>query len=472
MDKFSKFLFVFLSLLMSSEVFGQCPPSPRTANNTSYTITGDCVINGNLSLRKGNLTINPGGSLTVTGGFVSENGNNIMTINTDGEFIVEGAFDIGGGVVNISGGDLTIGTDPLSTSAGSYSSSSGNGTLSLTDNGSLTVWGDYTSGTNATTNFTEGTATIKGDYNNNGNGSIAAGGLVKVEGDFNNTAANADLSITGGLSVGGNLDLGGNTTTISGAGAVVSAGSISNPPAADIAVNDGGTIYVQDGTTLSDGIISFNPAPTDGDCANNCCGSLCNTVGDNLSGTGNETLPILLSSFDLVKKETYVEIQWVSQTELNNDFYELERAVGGSEFSVIAKIDGAGNSQSPIAYSYQDYINNDGLVYYRLKQTDFDGKFEYFDIKTIDASDLRASKLKIMPNRAKSGSRVKIVGLPASDEPVELRLFDLAGRNSFQIEMDFEFGQHSFVIPNIQSGVYILIGQEYGIQIRERLMVQ
>ncbi|MEQ8238444.1 MAG: hypothetical protein RIA69_04485 [Cyclobacteriaceae bacterium] len=423
MFKFSKFFFGFLVLFFSSEVFGQCPPSG--GGSFTGTITTTCVVNGNLEQGNGDLTIGAGGNLTINGSFLIDN----------------------------------------------------NRTFTVTGGGVFTTTGDFTSGKNADLQFLDGEINIGGNLDSQGNGTIDADGVVKVTGDF--TTGGGDINIGGGLAVGGTATFnsnGASSTVNVEPGAVIQATTLVNDLADNnFTIEEGGTIYVPNGIPTSPTIV-LEGTPKDNNCLNNCCGAQCTPEGsgggDALTGTGNEVLPIQLSSFDLVKKETYVEIQWVSQTELNNDFYELERAVSGAEFSVIAKINGAGNSQSPIAYSYHDYINNDGLVYYRLKQTDYDGKFEYFDIKTIDASDLSASKIKIMPNSARSGSRVKIVGLPVSDGRVELQLFDLAGRNSFQIEIELELGQHSFVMPNIQSGIYILVGEAYGIQIRERVIAQ
>ncbi|MEQ8238443.1 MAG: hypothetical protein RIA69_04480 [Cyclobacteriaceae bacterium] len=396
MGRLGAFFLGFILLLISSEVFGQCPAEIPTSGGTisaTVTLTTDCVVTVTgpqveLLLTNKNLTIAAGASLTVIGDFRITNGGGRITVN---------------GILDVSG------------------------------------------------NFT-----------NEGNGDIGANGIVKVGGDFT-LGGQSTLTVSGGLSVVGTVDLtSGKTATITG---VLSAGTLTGTTPVSV---DGGTIYVENGIPAT---VTLVGTPPDADCTNNCCGTNCNTGGTDLSDTGNETLPIELSSFDVIARDTYVEIQWVSQTELNNDFYELERAVSGAEFSVIARLEGAGTSRTPISYSYQDYSSIVGLVYYRLKQTDYDGEYEYFDVKAFDASGISVRRIQIMPNRAQSGNKIKIAGLPILDESIRLQLVDLSGKNSFNIEIRPDFGQNAFVVPNVNSGVYILIGEAYGLEIRKRMII-
>lgn len=92
-------------------------------------------------------------------------------------------------------------------------------------------------------------------------------------------------------------------------------------------------------------------------------------------------LPIELVDFNGTNYYDHNLLTWVSATELNNHFYTLERSVDGFNWSEITYIDGAGTSSTPIFYSYKDYTYiKDVTNYYRLKQTDFNGNFEYFKI--------------------------------------------------------------------------------------------
>lgn len=92
-------------------------------------------------------------------------------------------------------------------------------------------------------------------------------------------------------------------------------------------------------------------------------------------------LPIELVEFNGVNYYDHNLLTWVSATEINNHFYTLERSVDAFNWSEITYVDGAGTSSTPILYSYKDYTYIKEVTnYYRLKQTDFNGNFEYFKI--------------------------------------------------------------------------------------------
>jgi len=78
-------------------------------------------------------------------------------------------------------------------------------------------------------------------------------------------------------------------------------------------------------------------------------------------------------------------LEWITSSEINNDFFTLERSTDAIHFEAISTINGAGNSSIVLNYKYVDMlpIENVSTYYYRLKQTDFDGQFEYFDVIAI-----------------------------------------------------------------------------------------
>lgn len=86
-------------------------------------------------------------------------------------------------------------------------------------------------------------------------------------------------------------------------------------------------------------------------------------------------LPIELLSFTASYNGSTVDLKWATASEINNDHYDIERSVDGNNFEKIIYVKGAGNSTSLINYAVTDKNPLNGLSYYRLRQTDFDGAF-------------------------------------------------------------------------------------------------
>jgi hypothetical protein len=95
-------------------------------------------------------------------------------------------------------------------------------------------------------------------------------------------------------------------------------------------------------------------------------------------------LPIELLSFDAKQNGHIVDLNWVTASEINNDYFTLESSTDAINFEPFANVDGAGNSTVVLNYNYVDNHPYSGISYYRLKQTDFNGKFEYSNIVTVD----------------------------------------------------------------------------------------
>lgn len=92
-----------------------------------------------------------------------------------------------------------------------------------------------------------------------------------------------------------------------------------------------------------------------------------------INTAGVTTLPVTLASFSAVSTENAVKLNWSTYSEQNNSHFELYKSTDGVSFNKIASIDGAGNSNSQLFYSYTDYSLSNGSVYYELKQVDLNG---------------------------------------------------------------------------------------------------
>lgn len=97
-------------------------------------------------------------------------------------------------------------------------------------------------------------------------------------------------------------------------------------------------------------------------------------------------LPITLCLFDAKPYNKDVMVRWKTASESNNDYFTVERSEDGVNFRNIGEVKGAGNSSHLISYYLLDSDYLKGINYYRLKQTDFNGKYSYSSIVSVDMS--------------------------------------------------------------------------------------
>ncbi len=118
---------------------------------------------------------------------------------------------------------------------------------------------------------------------------------------------------------------------------------------------------------------------------------------------GNEVpLPIVLLFFSANCQNQNIVIAWSTASENNNDYFTIEQSTDAANWVIIKTVDGAGNSSSILNYSFTDSITSAAISYFRLKQTDFDGKSKYSKVITIKncKENLVPNSLVIYPNPA------------------------------------------------------------------------
>lgn len=124
----------------------------------------------------------------------------------------------------------------------------------------------------------------------------------------------------------------------------------------------------------------FGTVNTATDRVNNAVISSADFFKDWILVDNSSPLPVSLLNFDTDCENGLVVLNWSTASEINNDYFVIEKSTDAINFLPIATIQGNGNSNTLINYSYTEQNPNFSTTYYRLKQVDFDGKFEYFDI--------------------------------------------------------------------------------------------
>jgi hypothetical protein len=98
-------------------------------------------------------------------------------------------------------------------------------------------------------------------------------------------------------------------------------------------------------------------------------------------------LPVELLSFSGTNEGSSNHLQWITLSELNNDYFTIERSHTGTSFEPIGRINGAGNSTQEINYSFRDQSPLQNICYYRLKQTDFNGETNYSNVIAVRSKE-------------------------------------------------------------------------------------
>ena len=96
------------------------------------------------------------------------------------------------------------------------------------------------------------------------------------------------------------------------------------------------------------------------------------------------TLPVELIDFTVKQAGMSVQVNWKTGSELNNDYFTVEKSMNGSIWSQIAKVKGAGTTNQLNEYSALDDKPFTGISYYRIKQTDFNGDFQYTNVEKVE----------------------------------------------------------------------------------------
>ena len=156
------------------------------------------------------------------------------------------------------------------------------------------------------------------------------------------------------------------------------------------------------------------------------------------SSSGNNPLPITLLRFNAVPGNKQVFISWATANEKNSDHFELERSQNGIDFTLLTKLNGAGNSNTLLNYSWIDTDPLNGNSYYRLKDVDIDGDFTFSEVKSVhfDAkqSTSSLSAFMIYPNPS-NGNYINLKMneelMHHNSEILSLELYDMHGQKVY-----------------------------------------
>jgi hypothetical protein len=166
-------------------------------------------------------------------------------------------------------------------------------------------------------------------------------------------------------------------------------------------------------------------------------------------------LPVELTNFNSISVNHAVYLSWETASEINNNYFTVERSKDGIFFTELFQISGAGNSSIVKQYACADNNPFPGVSYYRLKQTDFDGQSEIF--KTVSVAATEKAALVITPNSFSESFTTQFA--LSEQSTVEIQIINVLGTTVYKQSLNAEKGNNifQFLTPlHFKNGNYLL----------------
>lgn len=183
------------------------------------------------------------------------------------------------------------------------------------------------------------------------------------------------------------------------------------------------------------------------------------TLNWNLTGGASldcTVLPVEFLSFTGHKEDGLNVLDWQTATESGNDYFTIERSVNGAPFEALGTVDGAGNSTQVNSYSFVDHQPAEGISYYRIRQTDFNGISTISHIVVLERHSSSTYLVNPFPNPSNGDFSFGFV----SDAPSQIHweITDVTGRVVAAGEKETRAGKNILpcTIKDNPAGVFFL----------------
>ena len=163
---------------------------------------------------------------------------------------------------------------------------------------------------------------------------------------------------------------------------------------------------------------------------------------DRLSGV----VPVQLINFEVIKKEQSVCLSWTTASENNNNQFFIEQSTNGVDFITIGLVKGNGTTVSLSSYKFEDTKPANGMNYYRLRQTDNNGKITFSNVKSIKFTH---GGIEILSNPVHDFITIRIDDIAE----VYIRMYNANGQQVLSGKLN---GQQRFDISKFPSGIYFI----------------
>jgi hypothetical protein len=167
------------------------------------------------------------------------------------------------------------------------------------------------------------------------------------------------------------------------------------------------------------------------------------------SGSSINPLPVDLITFAVKAENAEVKLNWITATEVNNDFFTIERSKDGQTFEVVKTVPGAGNVSHQLSYHDIDRKPYSGTSYYRLKQTDFDGTSKTYPMQAVHIKT--NVNLHLFPNPSAGMLEIQLQDM---DGTSQLRIINMAGKIVHTATIGAAIAKMD--LGHLKAGVYVI----------------
>lgn len=237
---------------------------------------------------------------------------------------------------------------------------------------------------------------------------------------------------------------------------------------AGVIIQDGG--QVRDDSGILGGSLEYIQAgePAEKSWSGAPCVLDCGTETGTYTSTGQTAwpsslqnpLPVEFLFFEAAYENGAVLLEWATATEITNQGFEVERSVDGESFIRVGYVRGHGDSKERIDYNYSDSDippNSGNSMYYRLKQVDYDGRFDYSKVVMVSMEISQSMIQDVSPNPFESSLLVNMIAV--HEEVVKVDIYDSDGKNMMSGVMPVFKGKNMLDVRHlnpIPKGIYIL----------------
>lgn len=191
---------------------------------------------------------------------------------------------------------------------------------------------------------------------------------------------------------------------------------------------------------------TFNPAVTTTYVVEVSGGGICVNQTDTIVVTKCIGLPVSFLGFNGYCNENKIELDWQTASEVNNDYFDVEKSKNAVNFIPIGRVNGNGNSSVIQQYNFKDLEPNNGVAYYRLKQVDFNGDIDYSSIIVMNSCGGLDFEITNLYYNSQQNEMV-VLYKAISTKNLILTVFDAQGKLVLSESLNLFPDQQSIKIP-------------------------